>query len=199
MERTRRRTLLAGISLAGTVGVAGCSLRGQRESTPADTPTATLDDLSFAAEVVAQRTTDAPASLRAALANEGEGPCRIGTGETIVPSYETGPGDDVLLLPGTDVGPNDRPDELIDGCWRYTDDHLLTRDIVEWRELAPGDSLEETYDLLTRGEEGPCLPAGEYRFADTIQRPNGDAELIVRVDVSIAEGGVAAQGSAERS
>lgn len=53
--------------------------------------------------------------------------------------------------------------------------------------------------MLTRMEGLPSLPAGEYRFGDTIQSSNGDDELTVRVEISIAEGGVSVQETVERS
>ena len=199
MKHIPRRRFLGAISLTGALGGAGCSLRGQGETTPSGTATATLDVLSYSAEVVEQESADTPATIRATLANRGERPCRIWTGDTIVPRYEAGPDDDLLLFPGTNVGPNDRPDEPIDGCWRYTDGDFLTRDIVERRDLAPGDSLEETYGILTRGEARPCLPAGEYEFVDTIQRPPAGDGLAVRVRVSTSDGHVAVQGSVERT
>lgn len=105
----------------------------------------------------------------------------------------------MLLFPETSVGPNDRPDEPPDGCWRYTDGDFLTRDIVERHDLAPGDRLEETYGILTRGEERPCLPAGEYELVDSIRRPPVGDGLAARIRVSTSDGDVAVQVWVERA
>lgn len=191
--RPPRRQILAGLA-AGWSGLAGCSLPDDGGGTPTGTPTGTVEDLSYAAEVLAQPSTDAPAKIRAELANRGEATVRVGTHETIALGFEAGPGDAVLLFPETPVGPNDAPSEPAGGCWRYTDDEFLVRDVLEFHEVDPDDAFVETYRLYTRGESRSCLPDGEYRFATTVRDGEG-TELKLLVDVTIDGGHVAVEAS----
>lgn len=182
MQRVSRRTILAGAAGVGTGGLAGCAVLGLGG-----------ESLSYAADVVSQQSGSTPAAIRTALTTNGW-KTKIAARETIVLYYEDGPGYDVLLFPETDVGPNTPPAEPEDGCWRYTESDLLARDIEEWHTVDSDDGFQETYRLYTRGEDGPCLPDGDYRFAATIRDGTRD-ELAVTVDISITDGHVSADGS----
>lgn len=191
-----RRQFLAGLAVAGWTGLAGCSIRGQDDRTPTETPPGTVEDLSYAAEVIEQPSTEAPARIRAELANHGESRVRVESRETIALGFEYGPEYAVLLFPETPVGPNGTPSEPAEGCWRYTDGDYLVRDLAVFHEVEPGDTFVETYRLYTRGEERTCLPDGQYGFGETV-RDGAKGELEVRIDVAI-DGGHVEVEAAER-
>ena len=127
MRRPPRRQVLASLAAGGWTGLAGCSIPG-RDGTPTESPAATVADLSYAAEVLEQPSTAAPATIRATLTNEAWTTGRIGTRETVALRFADGPEYAVLLFPETPVGPNEVPSEPSAGCWRYTDADHLVRD-----------------------------------------------------------------------
>lgn len=193
MKDITRRRLLTGVSVAGTSAFTGCFGRGQEEKEPSETPVISMDDLSFTAEVVEQQSENSPTTIIAELTNNSENEARISAQDTIVPRFEDGPDYHVILFPETDVGPNNPPDDSNEGCWRYTDDDFLARDVQKWHTIRPGDALQETYRIFTRGEDGPCLPDGEYQFTDVIQNER-ENEMQLIIEVSITEGMTAVEG-----
>lgn len=183
MQRSSRRTILASVVGYSTVVFSGCAhIRPE-------------DGQSFAyfAEVVDQQSESTPATIRTKLTTES-GETEISSRETIVLRYEDGPGYNIILIPETDVGPNQPPEGPSGGCWRYTDNDFLARDMEEWHSVDSSEGFQETYSLFTRGEGGHCLPDGDYLFVSTI-RDKSRNELQVFVDISITDGHVSAAGS----
>lgn len=205
--RLDRRALLRASAL-GTCGLtAGCL--GLRGATPSESPTPTETGtplptlpgpsppadmggpLVFDATVVEQSTSDDPATVRTALTNAGESTVRVGIGPTLVfradgNAFAHG----ILLLPETDVGPNRTPAGPVDGCWRYTDDDFLVRDVREWHTLAPEEALAERQRVYTVGTDRPCLPAGEYPFVDDVVWGEESREVRLTLILTVREDGM---------
>ena len=103
--------MLAGISSSLSITLVGC-LGGGRSLGNGETSSSfsgTVDDLTYSATVLEQRSTDSPARIQTELTNSGEQEIEISAKETIVLRYDNGPGFKIILLPKTDVGPNDPP------------------------------------------------------------------------------------------
>lgn len=194
MARPPRRQFLAGLAAAGSAGIAGCPDGGGSTGTPTPTPTASVADLTYGAEVLEQLSAEAPASVRTMLLNHGDATVGVEARETVVLEFEYGPDRAVLLFPETPVGPNETPSGPAGGCWRYTDDGFLVRDVAELHEVDPEGAFTETYRVYTRGEERSCLPDGQYGFGATVRdgevEEEDEAELELRVDVTIDGGHV---------
>lgn len=190
-----RRALL---SLVGASVAAGCSGRldgSAATASPTETPTGTPDrraTLSFDATVERQPSPTAPAEVRVALRTTS-GPFEVRFGPALLFSDGTGPPSrDVWILPETDVGPNDPPDEATDGCWRYTAERYVESSPPEGRPLAPDAPLTERYRLYTLGTDGPCLPDGRYRFDGPLELPN--ERVTLGLTLSLSGGRVEASG-----
>lgn len=193
MRRPPRRRFLTGLAAAGSAGVAGCPAGERSDGTPTPTPAGSVADLSYDAGVLEQPSTEAPASIRTMLVNHGDATVRVEARETIALRYEYGPERAVLLFPETPVGPNETPSTPEGGCWRYTDDGFLVRDLAEFHEVDPDGAFTETYRVYTRGAERSCLPDGAYGFSATV-RDGEENELEVRVDVTVEDGHLSAEG-----
>jgi hypothetical protein len=75
--------------------------------------------------------------------------------------------DELVIDPGTDVGPWDDPEQTEDGCWRFPQGgQRAVHSLLEPRDLTTGESITESYDVYTYGDSGPCLPEGTYQFED---------------------------------
>lgn len=146
----------------------------------------TATRLSYSAEVVNQRSASSPATIVAELNNNSVLPAQIIARETIVLELEDGPNHNLLLLPDTEVGRNNPPEEPIEGCWRYTDGMYTYRDIALEHTILPFGNFEETYSLFTVGRETQCLPDGEYRFRGSVSDGN-ENELQLVLEISIKE------------
>lgn len=82
--------------------------------------------------------------------------------------------DNVTARPGEE--PYLRPPEPVDGCWR-ANGKLLRNDIALERDLAPGETVAERYDLVAGVENEGCLPAGRYEFGGRSYLDDGDWAL----------------------
>ena len=178
--------MLAGILSSLSIALVGC-FGGGRPLGNGETSSSsgTVDDLAYSATVLEQRSTDSPARIRTELTNSGEQEIEISAKETIVLRYNNGPGFKIILLPKTDVGPNDPPEETSGECWRYSKNNLLARDIEMWHSINSGEAFRETYSVFTKGDDTQCLASGEYWFTDTIQdREDNKLELLLNISIS---------------
>lgn len=159
MKSTRRSVLrLSGIVLGSSI--AGCSA-------PSLSP-----NLTFSAEMVRQQSDEAPARVSATLTNAGSSTVEIGFGPTLLFTDNTAAddlewADSLVIDPETYIGPWSDPVRTEDGCWRYpAEAWRAIQSILEYRELEPQQSIEETYDIYTAANASSCLPNGSYRFQD---------------------------------
>jgi len=203
--RIERRSLLATLGSVAVVGTTGCASStgsesgtnsGKSDETTAasgDNQTVTMGNprsLSFAAGVVEQPSSKAPARIEAQLENTGPEPVRVGLGPTLLTG---GGGPDLAWATNVVVIPEDPgvkvPGEtrLIDGCWRLvSNEKLAYQAILEWRTIEPDGSLRETFDVYTRGDSGPCLPEGTYRYQDRIHVGNESQSVTTTLVVRIS-------------
>lgn len=147
------------------------------------------------------RVTDGdPARIEAAVENTDDRPIEVRFGPTLLYTDNSEDflewADEIVLDPDTYIGPWAEPFETDDGCWRYpADGEILTQSIAERYRFEPGDSYSERYDVLTIGEDVPCLPDGTYRFQDLGYTAGEDSvDLLFTVDVTIdTQGAVSAE------
>lgn len=163
MALSRRSALRASWTVIG-VGTTGCV-----SSVPIGTDPGTSVD--FTAEVLQQATTQTPGRIVARLSNTGSEEVSVGFGPALLftdnSSEDLEWPTDLVLVPDTETGPDDEPSAPTDGCWRFPDDgYIAIQSSLEWRKIAPGQSLTERYSVYTRGDFLPCLPEGVYRFQD---------------------------------
>ena len=185
--RIGRRSLLEALGGVAVVETTGCissmgsgsEARSERSdetaATAGDARTVTMGDtgaLSFAADVAEQPSSEAPARIAARVETTGSEPVRVGLGPTLLFSDDSG---DLAWSSELVLNPDDpgvkMPGETrsIDGCWRHlADAKQPIQSILEWHTIEPNGSLSETFDVYTRGDAGPCLPEGTYRYQDEI-------------------------------
>lgn len=137
-----------------------------------NSPTSTtpmIPKLKFSSDIVQQPSTEAPAMIEASLSNLGTNPVEVGFGPALMytdNSEELEWNNALIIDPETRVGPWDNPIQT-DGCWRFPEDgERPLYSTLEWRELAPQESLREQYSIYTFGSSSPCLPEGVYRYQD---------------------------------
>ena len=177
--------MLAGISSSLSIALVGCLGGGQPLGNGETSSSGTVNDLAYSATVLEQRSTDSPARIRTELTNSSEQEIEISAKETIVLRYNNGPGFKIILLPKTDVGPNDPPEEASGECWRYSKNNLLARDIEVWHSVNSKEAFRETYSVFTKSDDTQCLVSGEYWFTDTIQdRENNKLGLLLNISIS---------------
>lgn len=136
---------------------------------------------SMAASVVRQTARDHPARVRVTVRNPSSESVVLRYGATLLLTDHSGHDDrrdhgghgtaawpEALVLdPVTHVGPWDEPVRTDDGCWRFpAGGRTPVQSVLRNRELPPGESRSEEYDVFTRGTDRPCLPEGSYRFED---------------------------------
>lgn len=164
----------------------------QSEASPDDTR---LEErLRFSANVIRKSSSDSPVRIAAELVNTGSETVQIGTGPTLLfsdhgPNDDLKRADDIVIDPGSYIGPWGEPYRTEAGCWRFPEDgSMLVQSSWERRELDPDDPFRETYEVLTRGDASPCLPEGVYRYQDRISGPPESHEytltLVLEIDSS---------------
>lgn len=185
MTRSRRHFFrLAGCLLPVTLS--GCSAL---DTTATDAPAETALDLSATVERQPSATDADPARLGLELHNRGSKSATVRFGPTLLYTDDGGSLDwsrRIVLQPDTDVGPWADPFRH-DDCWRFPEDeNLLVQSSIESRTLEPGDSIGEHYDVLTRGRDAPCLPAGTYRYQDLGHLVRGDcSDVLFTLELSV--------------
>lgn len=187
----RRRTLLQYCGAALSVAIGGChadpdDLAGSPDRSDSKTAPGSLEDLAFEATVTGQASDRRPAMVETSLTNHGPNPITVGTGPTLVfraagDALDT----DLLLYPDADVGPNETPTEPRDGCWRYTDDRFLVRDILEQHRLDPGNGITERHRIYTSCADCRCRPEGEYSFRESVVHPDRPRELSLTLGLDV--------------
>lgn len=203
-----RRSALHAIASILSFGIAGCTSPAQQSDTPTSTqttssistntpspthtesPTPTTahnPSLSFSAQVVQQASTESPPQIEASLTNTGSTTTFVGFGPALLFSDDTAElewATDIVLDPKTTVGSSVEPIQTEDGCWRVPiDKEILIQSTLEWREISPDESLNESYRVYTRGEQSPCLPAGTYRFQDVINTEADEMVLTLVLEI----------------
>jgi len=119
-----------------------------------------------------QPSAEEPARFEARLRNVGSKTVTLGMGPTLLFSDNAAAddlqwADAIVIDPETYIGPWEDPFRTDDECWRYPNDgRTLVQSILEETEVAPGDSITETYEVYTRGKTRSCLPKGRYYFQD---------------------------------
>ena len=203
--RIGRRSLLEALGGVAVVGTAGCissigsgSEAGSERSdetaaTAGDARTVTMGDtgaLSFAADVAEQPSSEAPARIAARVETTGSEPVRVGLGPTLLFSDDSG---DLAWSSELVLNPDDpgvkMPGETrsIDGCWRHlADAKQPIQSILKWHTIEPNGSLRETFDVYTRGDAGPCLPEGTYRYQDEILVGNESRSVTTTLVVEVS-------------
>lgn len=155
-------------------GTDGRSSAAKTAPTPGRSPSAP----SMAASVVRQAARDEPARVRVTVRNPSSETVELRYGPTLLFTDHSDHDDrqnhgtdawpeELVLDPVTHVGPWDEPVRTDDGCWRFpADGRTPVQSVLRNRELPPGESRSEEYDVYTRGADRPCLPEGSYRFED---------------------------------
>ncbi|PSQ38677.1 hypothetical protein BRD13_05785 [Halobacteriales archaeon SW_5_70_135] len=177
-----RRRCLRSVAAAAGVATAGCSGLDAGSQFP-DLSVAAVDPVPLAeasADVAVERgfTGDRPATLRVALTNDAD---RERTVRSLMglpfPPYDGHQydGDGVVeLVPRIEDYPDVVPAEPTRSCWAATRS-AGGEDVDVGRTLAPGETFERRYVLLSAPRADGCVPAGRYRFekeryADTGER-----------------------------
>lgn len=189
-DMNRRRYL--GVAGGLLPALSGCLGGEAAPSTATDAPTTpaeTSGPLSFDVAVGEQSAVETPATIRTTLTNTGENAVEVGTGPTLVFRTENAFEYGLLLYPQTNIGPNTTPDGRTDGCWRYTDERFLVRDVREWQRLEPEGTMEELHHVYTVGTDPLCLPEGEYPFVDEVAVDDESRLLELTVTLSIDKHG----------
>lgn len=217
MRRTRREWLrsLGTVSLGA---VAGCgAFDGQqrddpRTATDADErPTETrteapgpIPTLELHGTVRSAATADGPPTVEAALRNPSDRPVRVGMGPALLFSDNSGRLDRwdeaVAIVPEDDGVLVETPSERDGECWRLPEDEQpRIQSLLDWRDLAGGASISETYAVYTRGEDAECLPEGTYVFEDVISVRSGSNPATLALELSIGpDGDLTASGAYRR-
>ncbi len=124
--------------------------------------------------MTAQATPESPARVRASLTNEWDRPVHLGFGFALLYSDTTGDlaygGGHLVVLPIDVVQAPRAPSEPTDGCWVFGQP-LTIPSILQWRTLAPGESIDRAYRILRYDapENDTCLRPGTYRFQDSLE------------------------------
>jgi hypothetical protein len=118
-----------------------------------------------------QASAEEPARFEVRLRNVGSKTVTLGMGPTLLFSDTAATdglqwADAIVIGPETYIGPWEDPFRTDDGCWRYPNEGYLVQSILEEIEVAPGDSITETYEVYTSGKTRSCLPKGRYYFQD---------------------------------
>ena len=195
-----RRTVLRAAALSTVVALSGCASipddgvstdpttrttvanhTRSRTATATET-TQSLPDgtFSFEAEVLSQATASRPSRVAARLTNETDRRVSLRMGPALLFS-DTAGGEvrtprPLVVLPETNVGPNEPPSGRVDGCWRWESERFV-QSILETYPLDPGESVFERYDVYTSASADECFPPGEYYLDDVADVSGGRLTL----------------------
>ncbi|GGL48648.1 hypothetical protein [Halocalculus aciditolerans] len=180
-----RRFVLTG-ACAAIVSVAGCS--GTESNTEYPTATAEPDtvedgDAEMTADIVDGFSDGSPARLEIAYTNTADEERSVSFGPTPPFSEYWSADSDLVIIPDdqsaisavnatgeTGEQPSNTPEETIvpseaqDGCWK------ARSQFASWERqrtvtLPSGDTVKETYSVLSQTESRGCLAEGTYRFS----------------------------------
>lgn len=157
--------------------------------------------------MVRQPSTDGPGRLEARLRNVSREPVRVGFGPTLL--FTDNANDDLewprdlVLDPESPGVLTPEPWKAKDGCWRFPEDGTIAiQSSLDFRKIGPDEAISETYDVYTRGDSLPCLPAGQYRFQDEEYIESESRPVVLTLEVRADENhrlSVDAKLSANRS
>lgn len=184
---TRRGALrILGAVSAGAF--AGCSrTAGGRDPppvTPAPIPTAEPDSgrapdvaLELTSEVIDQFDSSQPAALRIGVRNTDDVPIVLSAGSRLpflsFSGRHTDEDAELVIVPrgggihliAFDTTENVPPTEPSNGCWRLNGSVFIPAGVVR-SELAPGDSIHQTYSVYAHRNNEACIPSGSYQFVE---------------------------------
>lgn len=208
-----RRSFLRAAGVAATLGVAGClgdggapattdptsDTTGTTTTATTTTPTTTSGppaarSLSLDARVLWQADADRPARVEATLANDGDATVVAGYGRWLLFTDNAGG----LEWPeGISLAPVDSSGRATDlsrsdsGCWRAaTDEERTVVSILEYRGLAPGETISQRYDVFTADGASACRPDGRYVFEDGVTMRSDDSEAVLTLVLDLDGGEV---------
>jgi|GEM_PF-6503326 len=55
------------------------------------------------------------------------------------------------------------------GCWRANESSLIAEPILRYVDIQPGETTNESYDLVLPKDSEVCVPHGVYRFSGTVK------------------------------
>lgn len=196
-----RRALLRTSALSVMVGLAGCfSLDPGTQ--PATTETATSTSrppderqdgyrgLELDAAVLNQQSSNKPATLLTEVRNTSAKTITVETVPTIFFVSDRGLDEGIVLYPDEDIGPNRTPTRSQNGCWRYTDEHLLVRDEIVVVDIPPRGLISERHSVYTAGQTGECLPNGKYALREQIEIRSDNEPIHLVLDLAIDNGDI---------
>lgn len=201
MEYNRRNMIrqFGGVTfglLAGCVGDSQSNDENTRHSQTDDSmwPGTVVDpeQLDFSARIVGQQTADSPAAVEVELINSSSSKTTIMTGPSLLLGFggpDSGSVDwseELVLDPRASVGPWSTPTVTENGCYRFpTDGERLARAQAVYHELASNDSIVDTFDIYTYGEDRPCLPEGSYPYEDVVYVGQQSNSAITRLGLAV--------------
>lgn len=155
-----------------------------------------IDGTSFSVRLPQRvMTAERPATVEITFRNEGSESRAFGFGRPApfaTRASDRKPGWTLLDLES--LGESDEPTRTSENCWKpeYDDQSAYEQlDVVDFYELRRCEALSETYQLWTHFRHEECMPAGRYRFEDTVrlrESPGGSEETRFRWGFSVEIG-----------
>jgi hypothetical protein len=80
---------------------------------------------------------------------------------------------DQLFLYHPEMGPNAPLSTPVDGCWQLESnrERFKINSVAKTRNLGPGATVSNKFELYNMPENGACFPDGEYRFDNWVIFP----------------------------